>query len=151
MTDWLLISAVIALAVFWGCAVLWLMAKLSGWRALATIYAEKQRPDGPAYRFQSGFVGPVSYGSCLSIRTSSAGLYLSVFSLLRPAHPPLFIPWFDLTYLREKRTFFLRLVEFSVGTPVIATIALPAKVVQKAIQLYNLKQREPGGAYTTAN
>jgi hypothetical protein len=35
----------------------------------------------------------VSYNNCLTIGVTDEGLYLAVFPLFRPGHPPLLIDW----------------------------------------------------------
>ena len=54
-----------------------------------------------------------NYGNCVTVKTNSLGLGLSVLWLLRPGHPPLLIPWADITIHRVRRSrFFSSLVEF---------------------------------------
>lgn len=76
-----------------------LIAAVGGWRELAGVY----RADGPiAYtvewphrygrmRYATG------YNGCLNIAANAMGMRLSLWLIFRPGHPPLFIPWSDIT------------------------------------------------------
>jgi hypothetical protein len=94
-------EAVAALVVvgftLWWCFVLWLSGWMSGWRALARHY----RTDGPFHgrirRFQSIALGWGNYGGVTTVGTRADGLYLAVLLPFRPGHPPLFIPWGEVT------------------------------------------------------
>jgi hypothetical protein len=78
---------------------------------------------------QSGRLGMVNYGSCLTIHVSEAGMFLAVFPLFRPGHPRLFIPWSEFTNFRKKKIMFWRLIEASIGTPLIATLLLRPGII----------------------
>jgi hypothetical protein len=82
--------------------VLWVtvtavISAVGGWGALGKEY----RADGPAptgtRSFQSGSFGITRYNGCLRIGHSEAGLFLAIFPLFRPFHPPLLIPWGAIT------------------------------------------------------
>jgi hypothetical protein len=79
---------------------------------------------------QSGAIGMVNYGSCLTLQATRDGLYLAVFPLFRIAHPPLFIPWAELHNIKEKRSFFRRVVKMEVGIPRVASVVLPRRVLE---------------------
>jgi len=67
--------------------------------------------DGETWRFQSiQLCWATNYGNCVTVRTNSVGLGLSVLWLLRLGHPPLLIPWADITIhgLVEEVAFFHR-------------------------------------------
>ena len=44
----------------------------------------------------------VNYGNILTVGANARGLYLAVFLLFRMAHPPLFIPWTDISVRLHK-------------------------------------------------
>jgi hypothetical protein len=95
--------------VFW-CAVLFLLSVLGGWRALARAYASETRPAGRTFSFRSGSFGFVNYGGCLSFASGPAGLYVAVFPLFRPGHPPFLVPWHDIS-AKAKEGWLLRFVD----------------------------------------
>lgn len=105
-------------------------AKVGGWTALSSKYRATDRPTGKTLYLQSGAIGSVRYGSCLTLRVSEGGLYLAVLPPFRLAHPPLFIPWGEFHNIREKRVLFGRIVTMDVGMPVVATLILPLRVLE---------------------
>jgi len=54
------------------------------------------------------------YRNCLVVGASPTGLYLAVFFPFRVAHPPLFIPWNEVT-LSRSRIFLMNMVRFQLG------------------------------------
>jgi hypothetical protein len=58
--------------------------------------------------------GLAHYRNCLVIGASPTGLYLAVFLPFRLAHPPLFIPWNEVT-LSRGRVFFMNMVRFQLA------------------------------------
>jgi hypothetical protein len=97
--------------VFW-CAVLWLIARLGGWRALAVAYPDRQAvdeahvfriEDEPSdtsqrqFRWQSLTMGPqyfpTNYGSCVNVDIGERGVRLRVSLPFRLFHAPVLLPW----------------------------------------------------------
>ncbi|MHB8539126.1 MAG: hypothetical protein ACYDCS_14080 [Candidatus Dormibacteria bacterium] len=56
----------------------------------------------------------VAYHNCVTIGASPEGLYVAPFFPFRLAHPPLFIPWNEVSYSRKK-VMFTPLVRFELG------------------------------------
>jgi hypothetical protein len=117
---WLLVLFPAIFAVVW-TAIMNLVARMGGWSRLAEVYRLSQPFEGYRTRFATGaFAGgsffglPCNYGSCLTLGSNSQGLYLAVFPVFRPGHPPLFIPWSDVTaqvkqgWLMTSTTFAFR-------------------------------------------
>ena len=114
---------------FW-CAICWLLGRLGGWARLATRFATHRTPDGIALRWQDARVGWVSYRNVLRIDVAHDGLFLSMPWLFRVGHPPLFLPWTAMHEVREQRLLWLRRVRFSVASPPLAQLGLPAKAFE---------------------
>jgi hypothetical protein len=97
--------------------VCWIISRISGWALLEKAYPAQDAAslDGETWRFQSiQMRWATNYGNCVTVKTNSLGLGLSVLWLLRLGHPPLLIPWADITIHRVRRSrFFPALVEFS--------------------------------------
>jgi hypothetical protein len=74
-----------------------LIGQLFGWGRLARHYLTREPFTGIKRHFRSGKIGLSNYSGCLTVGTNSEGLYLAVVFLFRPGHPPLFIPWGDVT------------------------------------------------------
>ncbi len=55
------------------------------------------------------------YGNCLTIGADTAGLKLSVLFPFRPGHPPLFIPWSEISVTRRRNLLFVRQVKLLLG------------------------------------
>ncbi len=96
--------------------VLWIMvhfliSRLTGWARMAGHYPDMGGFSGKKWRFQTittrrgmGYRGSVNVGA------DARGLYLSVFFLFRFGHPPIFVPWRDIT-ITEKKIFKIQLLE----------------------------------------
>jgi len=95
--------------------VSFLLAALGGWESLAKHYATSAPFTGRCFRFRSAQFGShVNYGGCLTFGSATWGLYLAVLPLFRVGHPPLLIPWSDVS-AREARTWFSAAVELSLA------------------------------------
>lgn len=79
--------------------VCWLMAAVGGWQRLAEHYAQGERSfEGETRRFQRLSLGALAnYGNCLVAGRGPEGVRLSVVRLVPVAHPPLVVPWSDIT------------------------------------------------------
>jgi hypothetical protein len=130
---------VIPLLVVYFCFVLKMVAWLAGWSRLARQYRTSTLPDGTNLSMQSGRIGLIHYGNCLTIRVCTDGLYLAVFPLFRFGHPPLLIPWSDLHVLAVRDRWWGRDVTLTVGTPSITQLRLPLKVLDAADTLLSVK------------
>ena len=85
-------------------ATILLFSWLIGWRELASRYRAIRPHSGERFRLVSARMrwGAVYHGSAY-LSADSDGLYLTVMSLFRAGHPPLFIPWSDISSTRERR------------------------------------------------
>jgi hypothetical protein len=75
------------------------------------------------------------YHNCLTIGGSPEGLYLAIMPLFRFRHPPLLIPWAEITVTR-RRILLFEVVQFSLGweldVPLCVRPKLAAKLVHAA-------------------
>src|SRR5919198_5653126 len=84
-----------------------LLSWISGWRALAERYRATQRCTGVRFWMKSAAMRwGVGYRSSVNFGVDSSGLFLSVFPLFRAGHPPLLIPWADISFSRERGWLF---------------------------------------------
>jgi len=118
--------------------ILWLLVSainsyVGGWTALATQFRLKQPFAGPRCTWQSGhmrwFAG---YHNCLTVGGSPEGLYLATMPLLRFRHPPLLIPWAEITVTR-RRVLFFQCVRFGLGCELDVPLWLRPKLTAKLI------------------
>jgi len=93
----------IAFPVIW-VVVVFAIGKFGGWTRLAGQYPSKPQVGGRCFRFQSGRMRfRTGYGSCLAVGSDPFGLHLSILFLFRPGHPPLFLPWSEITIHQGSR------------------------------------------------
>jgi hypothetical protein len=78
-------------------AVTSILARVGGWSKLAQHYRTFDEFGGVPYRFQFGYLGFVRYKGVLTFGADAKGMYLAVLVLFRPGHPPLLVPWGQLS------------------------------------------------------
>jgi hypothetical protein len=71
------------------------LALVGGWLGLARVYRTKKRFEGQLWRFQPGYMRFLASYGTLTVGADLNGLYLKTPILL--SHPPLFIPWKDIS------------------------------------------------------
>lgn len=103
-----LVLFVVALWFVVGIAV----SFLSGWAELARIYRLAGEFSGNRWRLQSGQMRLLmGYNNCLTVGANRQGLHVATFFLFRAGHPPLFIPWSDIS-VRKGKSLWLKWSEF---------------------------------------
>jgi len=102
--------------LFWSFAVMFLVARLTGWATLAQRFRLTSTFTGPTWAFQSARMRwSTHYGSCLNVGADATGLTLSVFFLFRPGHPPLFVPWSEISVVERRKILFIKQVKLLLG------------------------------------
>jgi len=86
---------------------------MSGWIWLAKRYRFRGSLPQTAFRWQTGAVGTTPYNGCLKISADRNGLFLAMPRCMSFAHPPLLIPWSELTVHAEDVSCFRALGLFS--------------------------------------
>ncbi len=90
--------------VFWIWLITNLIARLSGWSALAEHYRANGPFEGVKWTFQSVQMRYLThYNNALTFGASPQGLYMAVLFIVRPGHPPLLVPWEELQIQAKKR------------------------------------------------
>jgi hypothetical protein len=79
-----------------------LLSVLGGWRALSQVYRSTLPASFPpprhVFKFQNATLRwGTNYKGILTFGVDDTGLHLSVFFLFKIGHPPLFIPWRDIS------------------------------------------------------
>jgi hypothetical protein len=101
--------------LFW-CAIIFSISAVSGWMVLARRFRPTSTFTGPNWSFQSARMRWTSrYGSCLTVGADPTGLQLSVFFLFRAGHPPLFVPWSEISVARRWKFLFVTQVKLMLG------------------------------------
>ena len=95
------------------CLTSYVSSLIGGWHVLAKRFQYDREFDGEQWRFCSGWMRwRTKYGGVLVLGANRDGLYMRTLSLLRIGHPPLLIPWSEITVggssgLLLKRTEFV--------------------------------------------
>ncbi len=85
---------------------------LSGWAELARIYRLPGEFTGNRWKWQSARMRLlIGYNNCLTVGANQQGLYLAMFFPFRVGHPPLFIPWSDIS-VRKGKSLWWKWSEF---------------------------------------
>jgi hypothetical protein len=116
---WLFLSAFFALS--------------SGWPALADQFRAPFRPEGQKVRSQVKQMGTVPENRVTHLIISDHGLYLYVFFLFRFLHPPLLIPWNEVSLVGEHKTLWWYTYELDIGR--ITTLSVTRRAYE-AMQKY---------------
>jgi len=103
----------------------------TGWSKLAAQYKTLEKFEGAKITFASAGIGIASYNNALILKYNDEGLYLKPIFLFRAFHPPLFIPWKEITKVNDKKIFFTSLKELSIGNPLITTIKFKPSTFEK--------------------
>ena len=83
--------------VLW-VVLIFFIARLTGWAALGEVYRATGESAGQRWSFQTAYMRWWShYGNCLTVTADPRGLSLAVLWLFRIGHPPLFIPWEEIS------------------------------------------------------
>jgi hypothetical protein len=136
--------------LFW-CALLFLIAALTGWMRLARGFRETSTFTGPIWGCQSARMRWGShYGSCLNVGADVMGLKLSVLFLFRPFHPPLFIPWSEIAVGERGKVLLVRRVKLLLGReepiPFVISATLADRIQAAAAGSWPIEaSREPPG------
>jgi hypothetical protein len=86
-------------------ALMYLFARLSGWRTLAARYPGRTPVPSPRKRLgYAVFRGWLGYNGGLIVSADTRGLFISAWAvLLAPCHPPITIPWNEIVAIRRRR------------------------------------------------
>ena len=107
------VSAYILIFIaLWGC-VCKLISVFGGWQALSRDYRTNSAFDGQKLWLKSvGIRRWTNYSNCITVGVNKYGLYVSVLPIFRIGHPPLFIPWLDISTEEGSRHLFFNIVKF---------------------------------------
>jgi hypothetical protein len=70
---------------------------------------------GEKWHMQSARMCLSSYNRVLTIGADNTGLFLVPFILFRAWHPPLFVPWTEITVRKSTQLFFFKSVVLTLG------------------------------------
>ncbi len=92
------------------------IGQVGGWAALAQQFEFREDFTGQRWRLQSARMRLwVRYGNCLTVGANPDGLYVAILFLFRVGHPPLFIPWREVSIAKKGGFLLIRYVELRLG------------------------------------
>jgi hypothetical protein len=94
----------------------YVLAVIDGWLILSKRFRLKGSFYGEVWPFRSGRMRfYVHFGNCLFVGADESGLYLAVFPLFRLWHPPLLIPWSEMSIISGERGLIFKTRELRLG------------------------------------
>jgi hypothetical protein len=82
----------------------YILALMSGWNRLSKRFRHRGNFDGETWPFRSARMRTlIRFGCALTMGADESGLYMAVFPLFRMCHPPLLIPWSEVSIVRSER------------------------------------------------
>lgn len=129
-----IVFSAVALFLVWFFVILpFVLARAGGWSALAAEYRLNGPFQGKRWWFQDVTLrGWCGYNGGVSVGANAEGLYLNTIFFV--SHPPLFIPWTDLSVTNREVKFLgfrVGLVEFTAARVPRVRIALSESLLKK--------------------
>jgi hypothetical protein len=110
-----LLFTILLIAILAWIVMGFVFSHLSGWASLGQRYRCDEGFSGERLRFRSAAVRYGGhYRNCLTIGANPQGLFLSLAFPFFAGHPPLFIPWNDIS-VRRTRLLWAKRVELHLG------------------------------------
>jgi hypothetical protein len=126
----IVILAILSMVGSWAI-IFTLISRVGGWATLAEQYRCEETFTGPRWSFQRGQMRwMVGYNNCLNVGADPRGLYLSILFPFRLGHPPLFIPWRDISY-SSKKVLWVKFVELRLGREVTIPFRISNQLAEK--------------------
>ena len=102
------------------CVGVWLLvgatlAHVSGWPDLAARYPGGDRPSGRVLRGQVISIGVVSEKNVTCLVPTETGLYIYASFLFRFMHPPILVPWAEMSYESPRRFLWMKWHKLRLG------------------------------------
>ena len=109
----------------------YLLGMISGWVVLSKRFRLKDSFYGESWPFRSARMRYyLHYGNCLSVGADESGLYLAVFQIFRIGHPPLLIPWAEVTVISGERGLIFKKRELRLGHEESIPLRISASLVE---------------------
>lgn len=108
-----------------------LISRVGGWALVAEQYRCQETFTGATWSFQKGQMRwMVGYNNCLTVGADPRGLYISILFPFRLGHPPLFIPWRDISRA-SKKVLWINFIELRLGREVPIPFRISYPLAQK--------------------
>jgi hypothetical protein len=128
------------LLILFVMAVLWpfvtgFIAIFGGWRHLSWSFPSVPIVDGERYARQSVSLSLFgSYGSGVHVTLTEKGVHMAPMILFRLFHPPILVPWANVTACERCDFLFIQRTRIAVGRPADCKIVISGRVAP-AIEL----------------
>jgi hypothetical protein len=108
------------------------IAFIGGWRLLAKRFRTQGAFLGQKWPMQSARMRLLAnYNNVLTIGADNAGLFIAPLFLFRAWHPPLFVPWVEITVRNKNELFFFKFVELRLGRSEEIPFTISARLAAK--------------------
>jgi len=132
--------------LFW-CAVCLLISSVGGWRKLGDSYRANFAFEGKKLRMKSvSMRWGVNYSGCLTIGVNKEGLFLALIPIFRLGHPPLYVPWHDISTEETKRLVIFRVVKCVFSKCPDVPMMFSKKLAEK---IFSIRDERPSEDYQT--
>ena len=121
-------------------------SRISGWASLAQRYRYDEQFSGGRLRFRSAAMRYWGhYSNCLTMGANPQGFFISISIPFLVGHPPLFIPWNDIT-VRRIRFLWTTWVELHLSRQPAIPLRVSERLARKLAALAgNAWPKEPPG------
>ena len=139
MSEWFWPGVLLAVFIAGWAGFSYLISYMSGWRYLAQAYRTRQPFLGGRLRpWAASMRWGVNYNGLLALGADSQGMHVSVFFVFRIAHPPLFIPWTEIS-ATPMRTWWFKMVRMEFEKYPSTYLLIPLKLVERLSQASGLQ------------
>lgn len=122
-----------------------LISATGGWKILARDYRANSLFSGRKLWLNSAALRRwTNYSNCVNIGVNKYGLYLSILPIFRIGHPPLFIPWTDISTEVVSRRLLLDVVKFSFAKQPEVPMILSKKLADRIFKMQQDSQHGVG-------
>lgn len=134
LTVYIILGFLVVFPLFW-IGIIQIIALLSGWKTLASLYRTDQAaPNNTRYGI-SGMMGISGYNGVLNLGFNHQGLYLSVMVLFSIGQAPVLVPWSGIEKIEPASWLFYGNV-YRIRTWEGVKIMVPAKYLEGIEQYY---------------
>jgi hypothetical protein len=112
--------------------VCFIIGLASGWRLLSKRFScPKGSFHGETWSFRRARMRFfANYGNCLNFGADQSGLYMSIFPIFRVGHPPLLIPWSEITVVPGETGLVFKQRTLRLGRQEAVSIRISASLME---------------------
>ena len=111
---------------------MFVIGRVGGWSKLAAVYPLTRPFTGERWHMRSARFGWSAYNGVITMGADPVGLYLAVMFPFRPGHPPMFIPWSEISAVETRFIFTYYALSFARAPGV--TVKIHAGLAEKVAE-----------------